>query len=104
MYARFTCGVYNNITTIAGIEITRSTIAYTAVATNLLVMLTFLLALWFMSYSVKVDIQRHKNKFFETSEFAVMFKMAPNLNEELTLMELKAELWDKITCSIRDHH
>lgn len=84
-----------------GKTIKRKNLGFYAVFTDLLLMTMFLFALWFITYFIKVDSERHRNLLFETSEFSVIVNNLPELNEDYTIEQMKAELWDHITTIIK---
>ena len=63
-----------------GMALQRKDLGIIAVITDLTYMTMFLVAIWLISYFVKIDSERHKNLLFETSEFSVMINNLPKLN------------------------
>jgi len=66
------------------------------VGADLLIMVCFLLTVWFLTHSVRVDAERHRNLLFETKEFALEIYNLPRLHPKYSLEVLKAELWEHI--------
>ena len=61
-----------------------------------------MLTLWFLSYFVGVDSERHRNLLFETSEFSLILNNLPTLDDNYTLEQMKAELWDHIATIVKE--
>lgn len=69
---------------------------------DLYIMLVLIVGFWFIQYYVKVDKDRHNKLLVETKEFALEFWRLPELNENYSIMTLKADLWDHIETIIKD--
>ena len=63
-----------------GKQLSRETIGLIIVCFDLLLMFSFLLAIWTIVHNVKNDVQRHRSKLFETTEFAMEFTNFPKLD------------------------
>ena len=63
---------------------------------DLVLMVSFLLAIWVIIHYVKNDVQRHRSMLFETKEFAMEFSNLPKLDQNYSIDLLKAELWSHI--------
>ena len=79
-----------------GKVLTRENLGLIIVSADLFIMVCFLLAIWFITYAVRVDAERHRNLLFETKEFALEFYNLPKLHPKYSMEVLKAELWDHI--------
>ena len=77
-------------------KIERDFLAIFVVSTDLACVFGFLLYLWFITYFIKVDAERHKNLLFETQEFAVEIDNLPKLSADYPPQLLKAELWNHL--------
>jgi hypothetical protein len=63
-----------------GKNIERRNLGILSIVIDIIIMSIFLITIWFISYLVKKDSERHKNLLFETKEFAVSVKNLPKLN------------------------
>ena len=63
----------------------RMDIGISAVCLDLVIMLMFLLALWVITYFVKLDSDRHNNLLFETKEFSASIQNLPELKSDYTI-------------------
>lgn len=85
------------------VSLDRKTMGLVAVFTDLVYMSFFLLSLWAIAYFVKGDSERHRNLLFETREFAVVVKNLPKLSASYTIDQMKAELWDHLQNTVKQH-
>lgn len=79
----------------------RSAIGLLAVATDLLAMAIFLLALCIAEYFVKQDARWHKHQNLDPSDFSVMVVDMPPMAEGVTLEDIKLELWNHVSEKVR---
>ena len=82
--------------TFLGKQISRQSIGNIAVCIDILICLIFLLSVWIITYLVNLDAQRHKNLYFETSEFSIVINNLPYLHAEYKIEQMKSELWDHL--------
>jgi hypothetical protein len=100
VYARITCtGV--DVELDVGLSVARNQLAYLAVAIDLCVVFAFLFFLWHITYYVKLEAERHRNLLVETQEFALEFTNLPKVNEDYSIIRLKADLWHHIEAQIK---
>jgi len=85
-----------------GLTISRQALGIWTVVIDFFIMLSFLIALWTLTFLVKVDSERHRSLFFETKEFSVMIGNLPTLSESYTIEQMKAELWDHVYKIVRE--
>jgi hypothetical protein len=64
-----------------------------AVFIDLGYMIFFLFCIWTISYLITVDSERHRNQLFETREFGISISNLPKLSQNLTIEQLKADLF-----------
>lgn len=82
-------------------ELKREDLGLIIVSMDLACVLSFLLYLWFITYFVKIDVERHRKQLLETKQFALCFSNLPKLTENYSLEMLRADLWDHIESIIR---
>ena len=63
-----------------GVNISRTNLGLISVITDLVQMTMLLLALWFITYFIRLDSERHKNLLFETQEFGLQISNVPKLS------------------------
>lgn len=61
-----------------------------------------MIAIWLMEYFIRIDVERHQNQLFETSEFTVEIWNLPPLHEEYSAEILKSDLHKLIMDQITD--
>lgn len=71
----------------------RKDLGLLSVITDIIIMTSFLFAIWIISYLVRVDSERHKRLLFETKEFSVIVSNLPKITTIYTVEDLKADLW-----------
>jgi hypothetical protein len=65
-------------------------------------MAMFMAFIWFVTYLVRVDSERHRCLLFETSEFSIQVKNLPQLSETYSVEMMKAELWDHLQNVVKE--
>ena len=63
---------------------------------DLLVSFILLVSVWIIAFLVNLDANRHKNLYFETSEFSIGINNLPTLTQDYNIKKMKAELWDHL--------
>ena len=76
-----------------GSTISRENIGIYIVAFDLLIMIMTMLAIWIIEYYIRLDVERHQSKLFETSEFTVEIWNLPKLHEEYSAEILKSDIY-----------
>lgn len=67
-------------TSFFGKQMSREAIGNIAVCTDILVSFILLISLWIVTFLVNLDAKRHKNLYFETSEFSIGISDLPRLS------------------------
>lgn len=55
----------------------RESIGMLVVSIDFVIMLTFMILIWYIQYSIKCDVDRHDNLMFETNQFAITISNLP---------------------------
>ena len=82
--------------------IKRESVALLVVIIDLIIMLTFMILHWYISYSIACDIDRHDNVMFETNQFAVTINNLPKQSSKYSEDRLKSELWEHISNIVKE--
>ena len=84
-----------------GRDIERRNLGILTVVIDIVIMTIFIVTIWFITYLVRKDSERHKNLLFETKEFAVSVRNLPILNCFYSIEQMKAELWEHFSVILK---